>query len=94
MMPKSYGAARTAAWGGGEGWLGTDKYSIGLCNQLLTLVRDTSGDAKVDIAPAFAFRIATLHFDRAVHRFANVLGVSRIGDLRSIFKKGVIIAHL
>jgi hypothetical protein len=29
-----------------------------------------------------------------VHRFANVLGVSRIGNLRSIFKKDVIIAHL
>jgi hypothetical protein len=29
-----------------------------------------------------------------VHRFANVLGVSLIGNLRSIFKKGVIIAHL
>jgi hypothetical protein len=49
---------------------------------------------KVDIAPAFAFRIATLHSNKAVHRFANVLGVSRIGDLRSIFKKDVIIAHL
>jgi hypothetical protein len=29
-----------------------------------------------------------------VHRFANILGVSRIGNLRSIFKKGVIVAHL
>jgi hypothetical protein len=28
-----------------------------------------------------------------VHRFANVLGMSRIGNLCSIFKKGVIIAH-
>ena len=49
---------------------------------------------KVDIAPAFVLGIATLHFNKAVHRFANVLGVSRIGNLRSIFKKGVIIAHL
>jgi hypothetical protein len=29
-----------------------------------------------------------------VHRFANVLGMSRIGKLRSIFKEGVIVAHL
>jgi len=49
---------------------------------------------KVDVPPAFALCIATLHFDKAVHRFANVLGVSRIGNLRSIFKKDVIIAHL
>jgi hypothetical protein len=38
---------------------------------------------KVDIPPAFALSIATLHFDKAVHRSANVLGVSRIGNLRS-----------
>jgi|SRR5271165_332501 len=49
---------------------------------------------KVDIPPPFALCIATLHFNKAVHSFANVLGVSRIGNLRSIFKKGVIIAHL
>ena len=48
---------------------------------------------KVDVAPEFAFRIATLHSNKAVHRFANVLGVSRIGNLCSIFKKRVIIAH-
>jgi len=49
---------------------------------------------KLDIAPAFALLIATFHFNKAVHRFANILGVSRIGNLRSIFKKGVIVAHL
>jgi len=49
---------------------------------------------KVDIPLAFALCIATLHFNKAVHRFASILGVSRIGNLRSIFKKGVIIAHL
>jgi hypothetical protein len=48
---------------------------------------------KVYIAPEFAFRNATLHSNKAVHRFANFLGVSRIGNLCSIFKKGVIIAH-
>jgi len=48
---------------------------------------------KVDIPPAFALRIAILHFYKAVYR-ANVLGVSRIGNLRSIFKKDAIIAHL
>jgi hypothetical protein len=49
---------------------------------------------KLDIAPAFVLLIATLHFNKAVHRFANVLDVSHIGNLRSIFKKGVIVAHL
>ena len=48
---------------------------------------------KLDIPSAFALCIATLHFNKAVHRFANVLGVSRIGNLRSLFKKDVIIAH-
>jgi hypothetical protein len=49
---------------------------------------------KLDIAPAFALLIATFHFNKAVHRVANFLGVSRIGNLCSIFKKGVIVAHL
>jgi hypothetical protein len=49
---------------------------------------------KLHIAPAFALLIATFHFNKAVHLFANILGVSRIGNLRSIFKKGVIVAHL
>ena len=49
---------------------------------------------KLDIPAAFALCIATLHFNKAVHQFANVLGVSRIGNLCSIFKKDVIIAHL
>jgi hypothetical protein len=49
---------------------------------------------KFKIAPAFALRIATLHFDEAVHGFANVLDMARIGNFRSIFKEGVIVAHL
>jgi len=35
---------------------------------------------KVDIAPAFVLGIATLHFNKAVQGFANVLGVSRISN--------------
>jgi hypothetical protein len=49
---------------------------------------------KFDIAPALALGIGTLHFNETVHRFANVLSMSRIGKLCSIFKEGVILAHL
>jgi hypothetical protein len=49
---------------------------------------------KFDIAPALSLGVDTLHFNETVHRFANVLGMSRIGKLRSIFKEGVIVAHI
>ena len=32
---------------------------------------------KLHIAPAFALLNVTFHFNKAVHRFANILGVSR-----------------
>jgi hypothetical protein len=48
---------------------------------------------KFEIAQAFARRIGNFHLNEAVHVFPIVLGVPHVGNLRSIFKEGVIVAH-
>ena len=48
---------------------------------------------KFDIASTLSMLVDTFHFNYAVHGFAVVFSVARVGNLRLIFQEGVIVAH-
>ena len=48
---------------------------------------------KFDIALTLSLLVETFHFNHAVHGFALVFSMARVGNLRSIFEEGVIVAH-
>ena len=48
---------------------------------------------KFDIASTLSMLVDTFHFNHAVHGFALVFSVARVGNLRLICQKDVIVAH-
>jgi hypothetical protein len=48
---------------------------------------------KFDIAWTLSMLVETFHFNHAVHGFALVFSMARVGNLRLIFEEGVIVAH-
>ena len=48
---------------------------------------------KFNIVSTLSMLVETLHFNHAVHGFALVFSVARVGNFRFIFEEGAIVAH-
>ena len=48
---------------------------------------------KFDVASTLSMLVETFHFNHAVHGFALVFSMARVGNLRLIFEEGVIVGH-